>query len=26
LREEEFMRQRYGQEYAEYCGRVGRYV
>ena len=25
LREEEFMRQRYGQEYQEYCGRVGRY-
>jgi len=25
LREEEFMRQRYGQEYAEYCGRVRRY-
>ncbi len=25
-REEEFMRQRYGQEYAEYCGRVRRYV
>ena len=26
LREEEFMRQRYGQEYAEYCSRVSRYV
>lgn len=26
LREEEFMRARYGQEYAEYCGRVRRYV
>ncbi len=26
LREEEFMRQRYGQEYVEYCGRVRRYV
>jgi len=26
LREEEFMRQRYGQEYAEYCSRVRRYV
>ncbi len=26
LREEEFMRGRYGQEYAEYCGRVRRYV
>jgi protein-S-isoprenylcysteine O-methyltransferase Ste14 len=26
LREEGFMRQRYGQEYAEYCGRVRRYV
>ncbi len=26
MREEEFMRQRYGQEYAEYCGRVRRYV
>ncbi len=26
LREEEFMRQRYGQEYAEYCGRVRRYL
>ena len=26
LREEEFMRQRYGNEYAEYCGRVRRYV
>ena len=26
LREEEFMRQRYGQEYADYCGRVRRYV
>ena len=25
LREEEFMRQRYGQEYAEYCSRVRRY-
>ncbi len=25
LREEDFMRQRYGQEYAEYCGRVRRY-
>jgi protein-S-isoprenylcysteine O-methyltransferase Ste14 len=26
LREEKFMRQRYGQEYAEYCGRVRRYL
>jgi protein-S-isoprenylcysteine O-methyltransferase Ste14 len=26
LREEEFMRQRYGREYAEYCRRVRRYV
>jgi protein-S-isoprenylcysteine O-methyltransferase Ste14 len=26
LREEEFMRQRYGHEYAEYCGRVRRYL
>jgi protein-S-isoprenylcysteine O-methyltransferase Ste14 len=26
LREEEFMRQRYGGEYAEYCSRVRRYV
>lgn len=26
LREEQFMRQRYGQEYAEYCSRVRRYV
>jgi protein-S-isoprenylcysteine O-methyltransferase Ste14 len=26
LREEEFMRQRYGQGYVEYCGRVRRYV
>jgi protein-S-isoprenylcysteine O-methyltransferase Ste14 len=26
LREEEFMRQRYGQEYAEYCSHVRRYV
>jgi protein-S-isoprenylcysteine O-methyltransferase Ste14 len=26
LREEEFMRKRYGQEYLEYCGRVRRYV
>jgi protein-S-isoprenylcysteine O-methyltransferase Ste14 len=26
LREEAFMRQRYGEEYAEYCGRVRRYV
>ena len=26
LREEGFMRQRYGREYAEYCGRVRRYV
>jgi protein-S-isoprenylcysteine O-methyltransferase Ste14 len=26
LREEEFMRQRYGREYAEYCSRVRRYV
>ena len=26
LREEEFMRQRYGQEYTEYCSRVRRYV
>ena len=26
LREEEFMRRRYGQEYAEYCSRVRRYV
>jgi protein-S-isoprenylcysteine O-methyltransferase Ste14 len=26
LREEEFMRQRYGQEFAEYCSHVRRYV
>jgi protein-S-isoprenylcysteine O-methyltransferase Ste14 len=26
LREEDFMRQRYGQEYADYCRRVRRYV
>jgi protein-S-isoprenylcysteine O-methyltransferase Ste14 len=26
LREEEFMRQRYGQEYAEYCRHVRRYA
>ena len=26
LREEEFMRQRYGQEYLDYCSRVRRYV
>jgi protein-S-isoprenylcysteine O-methyltransferase Ste14 len=26
LREEEFMRQRYGYEYADYCRRVRRYV
>lgn len=26
LREEEFMRQRYGQDYDDYCGRVRRYV
>jgi len=26
LREEEFMRQRYGQEYLEYCSRVRRYL
>jgi protein-S-isoprenylcysteine O-methyltransferase Ste14 len=26
LREEEFMRQRYGQEYTEYCSRVRRYL
>jgi protein-S-isoprenylcysteine O-methyltransferase Ste14 len=26
LREEEFMRQRYGREYGEYCGRVRRYL
>ena len=26
LREEEFMRRRYGQEYAEYCSHVRRYV
>jgi protein-S-isoprenylcysteine O-methyltransferase Ste14 len=26
LREEEFMRQRYGREYDEYCGRVRRYL
>jgi protein-S-isoprenylcysteine O-methyltransferase Ste14 len=26
LREEEFMRKRYGREYAEYCSRVRRYV
>jgi protein-S-isoprenylcysteine O-methyltransferase Ste14 len=26
LREEEFMRQQYGQEFAEYCRRVRRYV
>jgi protein-S-isoprenylcysteine O-methyltransferase Ste14 len=26
LREEEFMRQHYGQEYADYCSRVRRYV
>jgi protein-S-isoprenylcysteine O-methyltransferase Ste14 len=24
--EEGFMRQHYGQEYAEYCGRVRRYI
>jgi protein-S-isoprenylcysteine O-methyltransferase Ste14 len=26
MREEEFMRQRYGREYDEYCGHVRRYV
>jgi protein-S-isoprenylcysteine O-methyltransferase Ste14 len=26
LREEEYLRTRYGQEYAEYCGRVRRYL
>ena len=26
LREEQFMRGRYGQEYADYCRRVRRYV
>jgi protein-S-isoprenylcysteine O-methyltransferase Ste14 len=26
LREEGFMRQHYGREYAEYCGRVRRYI
>jgi protein-S-isoprenylcysteine O-methyltransferase Ste14 len=26
LGEEEFMREQYGQEYVEYCGRVRRYV
>jgi protein-S-isoprenylcysteine O-methyltransferase Ste14 len=26
LREEEFMREQYGQEYVEYCARVRRYV
>jgi protein-S-isoprenylcysteine O-methyltransferase Ste14 len=26
LREEDFMRKQYGQEYAEYCRRVRRYV
>jgi protein-S-isoprenylcysteine O-methyltransferase Ste14 len=26
LREEEFLKKRYGQEYAEYCNRVRRYV
>ena len=26
LREEDFMRQRYGQEYLEYCGHVRRYL
>ena len=26
LREEEFLRQHYGQEYAEYCNRVRRYL
>src|SRR5262249_48548771 len=26
LREEEFMRKQYGQEYAEYCNRVRRYL
>jgi len=26
LREEAFMREHYGQEYAEYCGRVRRYL
>lgn len=26
LREEEFLRKRYGQEYAEYCNRVRRYL
>jgi protein-S-isoprenylcysteine O-methyltransferase Ste14 len=26
LREEEYLRDRYGQEYAEYCGRVRRYL
>jgi len=26
LREEEFMRQHYGQEYVQYCSHVRRYV
>jgi protein-S-isoprenylcysteine O-methyltransferase Ste14 len=26
LREEEFLKQHYGQEYAEYCQRVRRYL
>ncbi|WP_168162537.1 phosphatidylethanolamine N-methyltransferase family domain-containing protein [Mycobacterium haemophilum] len=26
LREEDFMRQRYGQEYLEYCSHVRRYI
>jgi protein-S-isoprenylcysteine O-methyltransferase Ste14 len=26
LREEEFLRQHYGREYAEYCNRVKRYL
>ena len=26
LREEDFMRQRYGQQYADYCRHVRRYV
>jgi protein-S-isoprenylcysteine O-methyltransferase Ste14 len=26
LREEKFMRQQYGEAYAEYCSRVGRYI
>ena len=26
LREEEFLREHYGQEYSDYCGRVRRYL